>query len=173
MLTTPLLAQVPPSMQFHEPTRCVFHEGDDPRWAEPAYNDTAWGTHAGSSRNPHLWERCHFAPVLDAVRGDFDLQFRAMADWIAIRTTRRYVWDNRFAWDAVQLSPALGSHARLELRGVRFALENFGGGGIVTANRPVDSLRRQSGAARYALSWSLRHRWTMPVLPGHKSPSER
>jgi len=82
LLAARLLAQMPPSMQLREPTRCIFHDGVDPNWAQPGYDDTAWDTRMGSSRNPYLWERCHFPPVPDAVPGDFDLQFRVMAAWI-------------------------------------------------------------------------------------------
>jgi hypothetical protein len=64
-------AQTPVSV---EATACVFHEGDDPRWGQPGFDDRDWPKSppdvqsemlvlAGGSMAPHtseyLWQRCH------------------------------------------------------------------------------------------------------------------
>ncbi len=65
-----LAAQTPEAV---EATGCVFHEGDDPRWAQPDFDDRDWSrtppdvqaeqyTIAGGSMAAHtsvyLWQRC-------------------------------------------------------------------------------------------------------------------
>ena len=36
--------------QLYEATRCVYHEGDDMRWAQPDYDDSGWAKVATVSR---------------------------------------------------------------------------------------------------------------------------
>jgi len=49
--------------QVYEAKNCVYREGDDPRWAQPDYDDNGWQTTPPDplrdiARSPYLWERC-------------------------------------------------------------------------------------------------------------------
>ena len=64
-----LLALLVPLAQLHAqslitltPHQCVWHAGDNPAWAAPAFNDSAWQPYAKwqiDDRNVHIWVRCH------------------------------------------------------------------------------------------------------------------
>ncbi len=44
------------------PQQCVWHQGDDPAWAAPSFDDSGWKAYSGWTANtaqPHLWVRCH------------------------------------------------------------------------------------------------------------------
>ena len=44
------------------PDRCVWHTGDDPAWAAPAFDDSTWLPYSSWQQNPpqpQIWIRCH------------------------------------------------------------------------------------------------------------------
>ena len=60
-----LLFAMPVFAQVYEAKNCVYREGDDPRWAQPDYDDSAWqrtppDPHKTAPASPYLWERCRF-----------------------------------------------------------------------------------------------------------------
>ena len=55
----PLAAQ---SIVTVSPQQCVWRAGDDPAWAAPNLDESAWKPYAGWKLNPdqpHYWVRCH------------------------------------------------------------------------------------------------------------------
>ena len=85
------------------------------------------GRQAATSGDPQSgWynlNNLYQAPISDAAAA-------SRGTVVAIRMTRRYTWDNLFLWNSLQLPPALGSHARLELRGVQYSLGKTWGYGL-------------------------------------------
>jgi phosphoserine phosphatase RsbU/P len=72
-----LLALLVPLAPLHaqslitvSPQQCVWHAGDNPAWAAPSFDDSAWQPYTRWSLQPdqaHLWVRCH--ADLSALRG--------------------------------------------------------------------------------------------------------
>jgi hypothetical protein len=55
------------------PQQCVWHAGDDPAWAAPNFDDSAWQPYSKwnpLSQEPHIWIRCHadLSPLQNAPR---------------------------------------------------------------------------------------------------------
>ena len=54
------------SMPTISPGQCVWHSGDDPAWAAPDLDESAWQPYADWKLNPdqpRLWVRCHLGPI--------------------------------------------------------------------------------------------------------------
>ncbi|MGC2619995.1 MAG: hypothetical protein WA414_13210, partial [Acidobacteriaceae bacterium] len=44
------------------PQQCEWHAGDNPAWAAPSFDDSAWQPYASwkiDDHTPHMWVRCH------------------------------------------------------------------------------------------------------------------
>ncbi|HTW49973.1 MAG TPA: PP2C family protein-serine/threonine phosphatase [Acidobacteriaceae bacterium] len=44
------------------PSQCVWHAGDDPAWAAPTFDDSAWQPYSAwkiDEHTPYIWVRCH------------------------------------------------------------------------------------------------------------------
>ncbi len=57
------------SIQTIPPRQCVWRAGDNPAWAAPSFDDSAWQPFSApnsQSLGPHTWVRCHIDPVVFA-----------------------------------------------------------------------------------------------------------
>ena len=68
-----LSAQSAPAVLAVSPQQCVWRAGDDPAWASPGLDESAWKPmpSTGLTDLAHLWVRCRVPR--DGLRGDGEL----------------------------------------------------------------------------------------------------
>ena len=69
--------------QIVEATNCVYREGDDPQWAQPAYDDSGWDKSPpqGVAKSRFLWRRCRIDASPLRSRAPLFLQIRSPFAW--------------------------------------------------------------------------------------------
>jgi hypothetical protein len=157
--------------QVIEAENCVYHEGDDPSWARPDYDDNAWmteteiGREAAKMYRYGFWMRCRVntEPLPAAAQVFFVLQsgfaWRAWVNGIpAGEFGNPESGDHTTAYIQRRPFPAAAAGSRIVTMAVRFhgSWNNRGRNfhGLATGTAPaLDLLRWQSLEAQVSNSW--------------------